>query len=584
MLNSRPSPRSTTLTFRRGIPVLGLLSAALLSCSGGGSGEVPGQPEPLAAERSALVTSGSFGGYNYRLFVPSSYATGRAMPLVVMLHGCTQTPDQFAASTAMDALAESTGFLVAYPEQPTSANPIRCFRWFEPAHQSRGAGEPSIIAGMVGQISGRYTLDADRVFAAGFSAGAGLAVILGATYPDVFAAIVVGSGLEYKAATSASSSGGAMSGGGPNPVTQGDLAFRAMGSFSRVVPTLVFHGSSDGTVAPVNGGQVISQWAQTNDRADDGNDNNSIDDRADATETLTAPGGRRYTHTTYLDARGGPLMEKYLVEGMGHAWSGGTSGGFVDARGPNATAISWAFFAAHPRRGTTPPVDGGVGDAGVRDAATPDLARPDLARPDLGTPDLGAPDLGAPDLGRPDLATPDLATPYTTVALPSLAAEDGTVGALPVDGVNAAVLRTGDKGLFSSDTYRGIVSFDTSTIPAGTVLRGAKLILVRKSQAGTVLSLTLDVQRGSFGRSPALESADYSAAASQSGVVTVRTPTSDGERLEISLPASALADIALGGRTQLRLRVATRIDLNADSITWFDGAAGSQAPQLLLTY
>jgi poly(hydroxyalkanoate) depolymerase family esterase len=555
------------------------MSATILSCADGTGGDSSAQLEPPAVKRSALVTSGSFGGYNYRLFVPSSYSAGRAMPLVVMLHGCTQTPDSFATSTGMDALGESAGFLVAYPEQPTSANPIRCFRWFEPAHQSRGSGEPSIVAGIVGQISGRYTIDSDRVFAAGFSAGAGLSVVLGATYPDVFAAIAVGSGLEYKAATSASASSGAMSGGGPNPVTQGDLAFRAMGSYSRVVPTLVFHGSSDTTVAPVNGGQVISQWAQTNDRADDGNDNNSIDDTADATETATAPGGRRYTHTTYFDSRGTSVMEKYLVEGMNHAWSGSSSGSYTDSRGPNQSAIVWAFFSAHPRRGTTPPVDGGVVDAGGVDASTPDLARPDLSTPDLSTPDLGTPDLGTPDLG-----TPDLSSPFTTVTLTSVAAEDGTVGALPVDGVNTAVLRTGDKGLFSSDSYRGILSFDTSAIPSGAVLRGAKLVLVRKSQSGTVQSVSVDVQRGSFGRSASLESVDYSAAATQSGVVTVPTPSSDGERLEINLPASALSSIALGGRTQLRLRATTRIDLNADTITWFDGAAGSQAPQLILTY
>jgi poly(hydroxyalkanoate) depolymerase family esterase len=579
MINSRPHFRPATARARCGTLLLGLTSGALLSCAGPGGPDPAASSEPLSAERSALVTSGSFGGYNYRLFVPSSYAAGRAMPLVVMLHGCTQTPDQFAASTGMDALAESTGFLVVYPEQPTSANPIRCFRWFEPAHQSRGAGEPSIVAGIVGQIGGRYTIDSDRVYAAGFSAGAGLAVILGATYPDVFAAIAVGSGLEYKAASSAGGASGAMSGGGPNPQTQGDLAFRAMGSFSRVVPTLVFHGSGDTTVAPVNGEQIISQWAQTSDRADDGTDNNSIDDRADASETATAPGGRRYTHTTYLDARGGPVMEKYLVEGMGHAWSGSSSGSFTDPRGPNQSSIVWAFFRAHPRAGSAPPLDGGTTDAGVTDASVSDAATPDLGRPDMGSPDLAP-----PDLATPDLATPDLATTTTTIALTSLAADDGTVGALPVDGVNGSVLKTGDKGLFSSDTCRGIVSFDTSTIPAATVVRGAKLVLYRKSQAGNVLSLTVDVQRGIFGRSAALEAGDYGATATQSGVVTVRTPGADGERMEIALPPSALAAIALGSRTQLRLRVATRIDMNADTITWFDGAAGAQAPQLILTY
>lgn len=574
MLSLHTSRKSQRLRARLRESLLSLLPMGLLSCSPPGGSESPSGGESTASARAAVVTSGSFGGYAYRLFIPSSYAAGRATPLVVMLHGCTQTPDQFAQSTQMDALAESAGFLVAYPEQPTSANPVRCFRWFEPAHQSRGAGEPSIIAGIVSQIAGRYTLDSDRVFAAGFSAGAGMAVILGATYPDVFAAIAVGSGLEYKAASGAGGASGAMSSGGPNPQTQGDVAYRAMGSSARVVPTLVFHGSGDTTVAPINAEQIISQWAQTNDRADDGTDNNSIDDRADASETATAPGGRRYTHATYFDSVGHAVMEKYLVEGMGHAWSGNSSGSYTDARGPNQSALVWAFFRAHPRSGSMPPIDGGAPDAAVSDGGTKDA----------GVPDLSSPDLSSPDLSSPDLSSPDLASPVTTVTLSSLAAEDGTVGALPVDGVNAALLKTGDKGLFSSDTYRGILSFDTSTIPAGTTLRGAKLVLFRKSQIGTALSLNLDVQRGFFGRSASLEAADYSASASASGVVTVLPPGSDGERIEINLPASALPAIGLGGRAQIRMRLSTRIDLNADFITWFDGAAGRQAPQLVLVY
>ncbi len=574
MISLHTSTKSHRSHARLRIPLLFVLPFAVLSCSTPGESDSRSEGEPTASARAAVVTSGSFGGYAYRLFIPSSYAAGRATPLVVMLHGCTQTPDQFAQSTQMDALAESAGFLVAYPEQPTSANPVRCFRWFEPAHQSRGAGEPSIIAGIVGQIAGRYTLDSDRVFAAGFSAGAGMAVILGATYPDVFAAIAVGSGLEYKAASGAGGASGAMSSGGPNPQTQGDVAYRAMGSSARVVPTLVFHGSGDTTVAPINAEQIISQWAQTNDRADDGTDNNSIDDRADASETAAAPGGRRYTHATYFDSVGRAVMEKYLVEGMGHAWSGNSSGSYTDARGPNQSALVWAFFRAHPRSGSMPPVDGGAPDAAVSDGGARDAGVPDLSRPDMSSPDMSS----------ADMSSPDMASPETTVTVSSLAAEDGTVGALPVDGVNAALLKTGDKGLFSGDTYRGILSFDTSTIPAGTTLRGAKLVLFRKSQTGNALSLTLDVQRGFFGRSANLEAADFSAPASGSGVVTVLPPGSDGERIEINLPPSALPAIGLGGRTQVRMRLSTRIDLNPDYITWFDGSTGRQAPQLVLVY
>ena len=144
MQRTYPFPRPTARNFRRGTLVLGLLSATLLSCVGG-TGDSPAQLDPPAVQRSSLVTTGSFGGYNYRLFVPSSYSAGRAMPLVVMLHGCTQTPDSFATSTGMDALGESAGFLVAYPEQPTSANAIRCFRWF-PRSWALAPADPSMIA------------------------------------------------------------------------------------------------------------------------------------------------------------------------------------------------------------------------------------------------------------------------------------------------------------------------------------------------------------------------------------------------------------------------------------------------------
>ena len=549
---------------------LGLCSVLGTACS-----EV--DPEPnIASLRAPVVTSGTSGGYNYRLFVPSSHGAGRPLPLVLMLHGCTQTPDAFAQATQMDALAESTGFLVAYPEQPTSANPVRCFRWFEPAHQARGAGEPAILAGIVDHIGKRYAIDADRVYAAGFSAGAGMSVILGATYPDVFAAIAVGSGLEYKAATSAGAAGTAMRSGGPNPQTQGEQAFRAMGMFARVVPTVVFHGSGDTTVAPLNADQVISQYAQTLDLADDGRDNGSIDDRVDRSETLTVPGGRRYTRSAYDDAAGHAVLEKYVVDGMSHAWSGNSGGAYTDARGPKQSALIWQFFRSWTRRGWAAPVDpadGGSRDAGMPDAATADAATADAATPDAATPDAATPDAGT-----------DGGLPPRSVSVSSIDAEDGTAGALPIDGVLANTIKVGDKGLFGSDTFRGVLSFDAAALPTTVSPRSASLVLVRKSQQGSVSTITVDLQNGFFGRSSALEQADHSAAASAPALATATPPTSDGAKVEIALPVSAIPRMIAGGRIQLRLRATTPRDFAADHVVFHDGAGGPLAPRLVLQY
>ena len=286
-----------------------------------------------------------FSGRTYRLYVPDSYQAGTPAPLVVMLHGCTQDGDSFAASTGMNAVAETEGFLIVYPEQPSSANPTRCWNWFEPAHQARGRGEPALIAGMVGEVRDRYKIDGKRIFVAGFSAGAAMAVILGATYPDVFAALGVHSGIEYKAAANAAEAFTAMFKGGPPADPQGQLAFEAMGARAHVVPVIVIHGSSDPVVVPANGDLVVSQWAQTADLASDGVDQGDVDDVAERTETGQVPGGRSFTRSLYEDAAGEVVLEKYLVDGMGHNWSGGvTDGSFTDPGGPDASQVMWDFF------------------------------------------------------------------------------------------------------------------------------------------------------------------------------------------------------------------------------------------------
>ena len=296
--------------------------------------------------RSAFTST--YGTREYWLYVPSGYR-GQRVPLVVMLLGCTQTAEDFAAGTKMNALAERDVFLVVYPEQPSSANGSKCWNWFEPAHQQRDRGEPSLIAGIVRAVMNAHNVDANRVHVAGLSAGGAMTAIMGATYPDLFASIGVGAGLEYKAAEDLASGLVAMEAGGPDPDRQGVLAYRAGGAAARVVPVIVFHGDLDQTVRAVNGHQVLSQWAQTNDHADDGLDNGSVINTPGAVLPGQVPGGYAYTRSVYHDLKGNALMEKWIVHTMTHKWSGGSpAGSYTDPKGPDASEEFLRFFREHP--------------------------------------------------------------------------------------------------------------------------------------------------------------------------------------------------------------------------------------------
>lgn len=648
----------------------------------------------LAALPAAAGTFGqeTFGGRVYWLFVPDGYQPGAPVPLVMMLHGCTQTGDGFATSAGMNLLADQEMFLVAYPQQPSSANSSQCWNWFETANQSRGSGEPALLAGVVGDIEASFSVDPDQVYVAGFSAGAAMAVILGATYPDVFAAIGVHSGLEYKAATSLTSAFPAMFSGGPPADSQGDLAYAAMGSRARVVPVMVFHGTSDFTVATVNGDLVLSQWAQTNDLASDGVDQDDIDDVAERTEGGQVSGGRTFVRSFYEDTNGTVVMEKILVDGMGHNWSGGPLGGtFTDPNGPDASRLLIDFFlAGEPPIDTAPPVTtanppGGIFGATVAvtlstneaattfytvDGSTPDPQSPvytgplsiaddtslrffsvdsagnseavrsesyvidsagDLIPPVVtASPEGGlysepvevslAPNEPATIYYTVDGSTPTTSSPayfapialtqdtdlsffgidaagnigairtesYTFSAatvsmLPSIAAEDGYVGQLFVDGASATNHRLGDKGFFNTDTYRLILSFDTSGIPAGASITGATLTIYRASLSGSVPQLTADIADTVFGSSADLVRSDYSAAATLFGAFTLGVPATDGSSVSVSLPASVLASI-VGPRFQIRLRATTPIDFGSDVLTLYGGEDAGLAPVLAVTY
>ena len=281
---------------------------------------------PEGARFIERTYSSPAGSRTYRLFIPSRYRD-QPLPLVVMLHGCTQSPEDFAAGTRMNFLAEEQNCFVAYPAQPSHANHAKCWNWFRTADQQRGQGEPSLIAGITRAIMDDYPVDRKRVYVGGLSAGAAAAAIMGATYDDLYAAIGIHSGLACGVATDLPSALVAMRQGGPDhKVISGDRS---------PVPTIVFHGDRDATVHPNNGGQILEQSV-----------------RAMRTQKKVhrgqVPGGHAYTRTVLSDASGRGMLEHWSIHGAGHAWSGGSPvGSYTDPRGPDATREMLRFFLGH---------------------------------------------------------------------------------------------------------------------------------------------------------------------------------------------------------------------------------------------
>jgi poly(hydroxyalkanoate) depolymerase family esterase len=273
------------------------------------------------------------GSRVYKLYIPSGYH-GQALPLLVMLHGCTQSPDDFAAGTRMNLIAEEQSCLVVYPAQPSDANPAKCWNWFRPTDQRRGQGEPSLIAGITRQVMRDYSVDPQRVYVAGLSAGAAAAAVVGTTYPDLYAAIGVHSGLACGAAHDLASAFVAMKQGDAPSSSEASALSRANGS---AVPTIVFHGDCDTTVHPRNGYHVIAQSKTTTSSR--------------KLHRGRAPGGQTYTRTVHTEVTGRTIFEHWEIHGAGHAWSGGNPAySHTDPRGPDATREMLRFFLEHPMK------------------------------------------------------------------------------------------------------------------------------------------------------------------------------------------------------------------------------------------
>ena len=279
---------------------------------------IPGRPGGPPDSFIAGRYTNTAGTREYKLYVPPD-AGGQVLPLVVMLHGCTQDPDDFARGTRMNDAASEQGFFVLYPAQARNANPSSCWNWFKPNHQQRDRGEPALLAGMTRDIMSRYPIDPRRVYIAGLSAGGAMAAVLGHAYPDLFAAVGVHSGLPTGSAKDVPSALAAMKGGRGSAHRGG-----------RTPPTIVFHGDRDATVHPANGEQVVATI--------DGVATSDIE-RGGRTQ------GRPYTRRVYRDARGRAIAEHWAIHGAGHAWSGGSPrGSYTDATGPDATAEMLRFF------------------------------------------------------------------------------------------------------------------------------------------------------------------------------------------------------------------------------------------------
>ncbi|WP_139377117.1 extracellular catalytic domain type 1 short-chain-length polyhydroxyalkanoate depolymerase [Halobacillus hunanensis] len=553
---------------------------------------------------------GSYGGKSYKLYIPSNYDSNTPSPLYVLLHGCTQDAEQFATGTQMNSLAEKEGFLVLYPEQSSSANLNKCWNWFDPDHQNRGSGEPAVIAGMVQSVENNYTINKDQVYAAGLSAGAAMSVIMGATYPDIFSGVGVGAGLEYKAAESTVDAYSAMSSGGPDPAQQGKLAYQAMDDHAKKIPVMVIHGTSDYTVNRINAEQVIKQWAVTNDLAENATKDGWIDDTPESTESLQVPSGRSYTISNYKGEDGKVWMKKVLVQGMGHAWSGGSNqGSYTDPQGPDANRLMVEFFQSFSETEdpdpsapvTTATVKGGTYNSPItvelktnepattyytRDGSKPTTQSEVYSQPLQITDDtilkyFSQDAEGNKESVKQETYTINESEPGTSEVILSSAAEDGYVGKYAADGLGEEHIKVGDKGMYNTDTYRGVLSFHTDRLPENTI-QSAKVRLYVKDKEGLVPSIRVDINRGVLGSSAAIEQSDYRATPSKNNSVTFSTQTLKNY-IEFQIPPEDLTFINKNGITQLRLRAITESEFNQDWIEFYGGEHTTSAPQLIVT-
>lgn len=284
---------------------------------------------------------------DYQLHFPAAPGDSERLPLIVMLHGCRQDPEAFAAGTRINLLADRMRCLVLYPKQTRRANPYRCWNWFDPSSHM-GNGEAAIIAGMVREVVKDHNVDPSRIYVAGLSAGGALASALASCYAEMFAACAIHSGLMFQAASSPSAARPAMQNGSErDPEKVGESAFEISGGKVNAMPVLVIHGDADDIVHPINAEQIIAQFLAMNRLAAE---KNGRPDTSTVRTTETANGHSHRFEIRDYGPEDAPLLRHVIVKGMGHAWSGGNPRyPFNDPRGPDASEMMMEFFAMHRR-------------------------------------------------------------------------------------------------------------------------------------------------------------------------------------------------------------------------------------------
>ena len=280
---------------------------------------------PRGAAFTDATHESGFGARSYKLYLPKGAKTAvNPLPLIVMLHGCGQTSQDFARGTGMNVLAEEFGFLVLYPSQSRDAHLMRCWNWYQRGDQARGAGEPALIASMTRDIMASHNVDPAKVYVAGLSAGAAAALVVALAYPDIFAAVGVHSGLPRGAATDAGSV--------PAAMQNGDPGLRQ----SVKMPTIIFHGDVDKVIHPRNGRYVAIRALEP------------FGDLDKNEKTGQSAGGRKYERTQHSIGKGRPYVAHWVIYGSGHAWAGGNPvGGYTDPAGPDASREMVRFFLRH---------------------------------------------------------------------------------------------------------------------------------------------------------------------------------------------------------------------------------------------
>jgi poly(hydroxyalkanoate) depolymerase family esterase len=273
----------------------------------------------------------------------SAKGLGTPLPLVVALHGCDESAAHFAYVSQLNWLADTERFIVAWPEQTAVANTLLCWNWFLTAHQQRDTGEAAIIAGITRSVAQEFPVQPDRIHAVGISAGGAMALVEGVVFPDLYASVATVAGCPFQ---------GTPCLGAPSSLS-GDalasLAFQAMGAHARALPVFVMQGDADFNVTPANGELIVQQFLGVADRADDGASNDSVSRQPAQSSSGSVPGGHDYDIDVYEDAEAHPIVERWLVHGMGHAWSGGAVAiTYSDPAGPDASFESYRFFKQHP--------------------------------------------------------------------------------------------------------------------------------------------------------------------------------------------------------------------------------------------